>query len=71
MELIENWKKCLKLYSVRFHIVGLVLSGISTALALVYGAADSIQHSLLHTWETYLIFFIIFLGAFIGRLIKQ
>jgi len=71
MKLIEDWKKGLRLYSTRFHIIGLIFSATGTGLALLYGAQDSVQHAMLPTWITYPIFFFIFVGAFIGRFIKQ
>ena len=69
--LIENWKQGHKLYSTQWHILGLILSAFSTGMSLVYGSSDSIQHGMLPSWLNYLILFSIFLGAFIGRFIKQ
>ncbi len=60
---IDRWGK--------FHLCGMAITGASTGLALVYGAADSTQHAMLTSWQTYCIFFVIFLGAFLGRFIKQ
>jgi len=71
MKLIKDWKKGIKFYTTKFHIIGIGLSGISTGIALVYGSMDSIQHSIMPAWITYLIFFFIFLGAFLSRFIKQ
>lgn len=70
-KVISNWRKGGKFYTTWIHILGMVFSGIGTGMALMYGAADQIQHSMLKTWETYLIFFLIFLGALIGRFLKQ
>lgn len=71
MKPIYNWKDGWKFYSTWFHIAGLIFSGAGTGMALVYGSMDRIQHSLLPTWATYLIIFLIFLGAIIGRFTKQ
>jgi len=71
MNLIKDWRKGLKLYTTKLHLFGMGLTGLSTGLALVYGSMDTIQHSIIATWVTYLIFFFIFLGAFLARFIKQ
>lgn len=71
MNLIHNWKQGWKFYTTWLHLLGMIFSGVGTGLALAYGAMDSIQHSLFPTWVTYLIIFLIFTGALIGRFIKQ
>ena len=60
-----------KFYTMCLHIFGMIFSGIGTALALAYGAMDSIQHSLFPTWVTYLIIFLIFACALVGGLLKN
>lgn len=69
--LIWNWKKCFHLHSIKGLSVGVILSALATALALVYGSADASEHALVPSWVTYLIFFLIFAGSFIGRLWHQ
>ncbi len=58
-------------HSTRLHILGIVLSALATGLSLAYGSADSVQHAMLPTWLTPLILGLIFVGAFVGRLLKQ
>lgn len=71
MKLIPNWKKSLKLHSVWISLGGVIFSGISAGLALAYGVADSTQRAMLSPFETYSIFFLIFIGVIVGRLLKQ
>lgn len=69
--MIPNWRDWKRMYTTWFHLAGLLFSGIGTGLALVYGSLDTLQHSLIPTWVTYLIMFIIFLGAAVGKFIRQ
>lgn len=69
--IIPNWRDWKRMYTTWFHLAGLIFSGVGTGLAIVYGSLDSIQHSLLPSWATYSIFFIMFLGAAIGKFIRQ
>ena len=71
MKLIPEWKRGWKFYTTWFHLAGLLFSGVGTGLAIVYGSLDSIQHSLLPSWATYSILFIMFLGAAVGKFIRQ
>lgn len=66
-----NLKDQMKFSPSIFHVLGLLFAGIGTGLALVYGSADQYEHSLLKDWQTYLIFFVIFLGAVIGKFTKS
>lgn len=69
--LIYNWNRPFHLHSIKGLTVGVIFSALSTALALVYGSADASEHALVPAWITYFIFFLIFCGSFIGRLLKQ
>lgn len=71
MKLIPEWRKGWKFYTTWFHAIGVVFSGVGVGIATLYGATDSVQHSLLPQWLTYVIFFLIFVGAAIGRFIRQ
>ena len=70
-KLISCWKDPLHLHSMKGITFGMLVSGLSTALALLYGSQDASQHAMLPRWANYLVFFIIFTGCFIGRLWKQ
>ena len=70
-KLIQNWRDGFRMYTTWFHLLGLIFSGGGVGLAVLYGATDSTQHSLLPPWLNYSIFFIIFLGAAIGKFIRQ
>ena len=69
--LITNWRKCFQLHCIKGLTFGIVLSALSTGLAIVYGSADASQHALIPSWLTYIVFFCIFTGSFIGRLWYQ
>ena len=71
MKLIPDWKEAFKLHSVWISFIGILFSGVSAGLALAYGVADSTQRSMLSPFETYAIFFLIFVGVIIGRLLRQ
>lgn len=69
--IISDWRKGLHFYTTWVHVIGLAFAGIGTGLALIYGAADQFQHSMLKDWQTFLIFFIIFASAIVARFTRQ
>ena len=71
MSLIPQWRKSLRLHSVWVSLIGMVFSGISAGLALAYGVADSTQRAMLSPLLTYTIFFVIFTGVIVGRVLQQ
>ena len=71
MKLIPDWKKAFKLHSVWISLIGMLFSGGSAGLALAYGVADSTQRAMLPPLATYSIFFFIFVGVIVGRLLQQ
>lgn len=70
-KLIHNWKTPWHLHSIQGLSFGVILSALATALALLYSSQDASEHAMLPQWVTYLVYLIIFLGCFIGRLWKQ
>ncbi len=70
-QLVSNWRRMLHWHCTKMHILGIVLSALATGLSLAYGSADSVQHAMLPGWLTPVVLGLIFVGAFIGRLLKQ
>lgn len=69
--LIPDWKHPFRFHSIKGITVGMIFTAASAAVALWYGSEDASQHALYPRWLTHLIFFIILIGCFIGRLWKQ
>lgn len=67
----SSWRTIWRWHCTKMHILGILLSALATGLSLAYGSADSVQHAMLPPWLTPVVLGLIFVGAFIGRLLKQ
>ena len=71
MKLVPNWRRALHWHSTRLHILGIGLSALATGLSMAYGSADSVQHAMLPAWVAPAVLGLVFVAAFIGRILKQ
>lgn len=69
MKLVDDWKQALQWWSVRWALVGTLLSAMGIALATAGSAAQ--WSSVLPPWLVYLLALAIFLCVLIGRLMHQ
>ncbi|HQT76829.1 MAG: hypothetical protein KGL35_25920 [Bradyrhizobium sp.] len=71
MKLVPNWRRALHWHSTQMHILGIVLSALATGLSMAYGSADSVQHAMLPGWVAPVVLGLVFVAAFVGRILKQ
>ncbi len=67
----SSWRTIWGWHSTKMHILGIGLSALATGLSLAYGSADSVQHAMLPGWVAPVVLGLVFVAAFVGRLLKQ